>query len=455
MNVVARRREKTQYNYWVVLLLAAACFLAALGAGVLAGAFTAWPPAVGRAVTLHAVQPLHTTLALAWIFLGCVALVGLYGADGSLRSLQVSRLQLAATLLFVAGALAGIAQGRFSGREYLTWPPSVSIPLLGSFALNLVAVLFAWRRLVEHSGEAAWLLLTGAVLLPAGLVEAHLYLLDTVAANPGRDLAIQWHALDTIIAAWIVILYGIGMLLLPPGTKPVRAGWLFTLAVIGILLDFGHHNYPSPQAHLIKIVSFTATMLGAVSFLRHLRAVRRSAAAGDRLARCLRHIELWTLFAVGTGILLAVPPVNLYAHGTYVIVAHTMGSIIGVNSLLIVVAGLVWSGFAARLSPALLRWNGVFLLVFCAALGGLGVAEGIVRIDQDFLAWNIALRPWYKLIPLAALPLCVTLAWLGAGLARSILARLSALTADDLATALPGLPRAHTTAAREHETAGT
>lgn len=451
MNNTERRVEKTQYNYWFLLLLAAVCFLATLGVGLLSGVLTAWPPPVGRALTLRTLQPLHTTLALCWLFSGCAALVGLYGADGRLRTLQVSRAQLAATLLFLGGALTALAQNRFSGREYLTWPVSVSVPLLGSFLLNLLAVVFAWRRLCAHSGEAAWLVLLGAILLPAGLVESHLYLLDAVGANPGRDLAIQWHALDTIIAGWIVILYGIGMLLLPAGAKPMRGGWLFALAVIGILLDFGHHNYPSPQPHLIKLVSFTATMLGTFSFLRHLRSVRRASPAGDPVARCLRHVEGWTLFAVGTGILLAIPQINLYAHGTYVIVAHTMGSIIGVNSMLILIAGLVWAGETGRLRPALLRWNGISLAVFCAALSGLGLAKGIVRIDQDFLAWNAALRPFYLLIPLAALPLCATLGWLGLGLVRSILARLRFLTADDLASAIPDLRKPAAVPAEERE----
>ncbi len=439
MNPLRRRLEKTQYNYWFILFLAAGSLLATLALGLASGLVTAWPESFSRIATLRTLQPLHTTLALAWLFLGCISLVGLYAADGGLAALRVSRAQVIASLLFLTGAAGGIAQGRYSGREYLAWPVVASAPLLVSFLLNLATAFRARRKMAGHSAEAAWLILAGSILLPASLVEGHLFLLDPVAADPGRDLTIQWHALDSLMAAWIVVLYGIGMLLLPPGSKPARGGWLFLLAAIGILLDFGHHNYSSPQPHLIKLISFTATMLGSVSFLRHLRAARRRMPGADALTACMRQVEVWTLVAVGSGILLAVPQINLYAHGTYAIPAHAMGSVIGVNSSLILIAGYCWAGRAANLRPAHLRWNGIALALFCATLTGLGLAEGALRIDRDFLAWNASLRPFHLLIPLTGLPLFGTLAWLGAGLARCVFSRLACLTADDLAAALPDL----------------
>lgn len=427
-------RERTQFNYGLLLMIAAGCLLAALLSGFATGAISASPLSLP---VLRRLPPLHTTLALAWIFFGTTALVGLFTADASRRALWQSRGAMTMALLFLAAAVGGAVRGSFSGREYLTWPPWASLPLGALFLCSLSAVLQAWPRLLAHSREAAWLLLLGALLLPLGLAEAHLYLVPALARDPGRDLAVQWHALDTVIAAWNILLYGIGMLLLPPRSKPLRGSALFLIAATGILFDFGHHNYPSPQPHLLKIVSFSATMLAFVSFVRHVRTLRRSAGAADGVLAFLRQVEGWTLFAVGTGILMAIPWINVYLHGTYAIAGHTMGCMIGVNSLLILGGGWVWAGADLRERLGLLRWNTMFLALFCLAFIAVGLAKGLLRADHDFLAWNPLLQPWYAVLPVAGLPLIGTLGWMAVDLLRACWNRLRNLAPD----ALPDAPR--------------
>ena len=153
-----RNASRTKRNYLLLLLVATACLLATLGVGLISGVLTARPGPTAGGITLHALQPLHTTLALAWLFAGSAALVGLYAADGGRLTLRISRAQLATSLLFLGGAIAALAQRRFSGREYLTWPVLVSLPLLGSFLLNLWTVLVAWKKLVAHFRERGNLL---------------------------------------------------------------------------------------------------------------------------------------------------------------------------------------------------------------------------------------------------------------------------------------------------------
>ncbi|MFN7941841.1 MAG: cbb3-type cytochrome c oxidase subunit I [Thermoanaerobaculia bacterium] len=445
MKAAAARLEKSAFNYWLLLALAAACLVASILTGVASGIVTAFPWPASRWMSLRALRPAHTLFALAWVIFGSAACVGLFAARNGVGRLWTSRLQIVFFNAFLFGSLVAAARGSYSGREYVTWPPAMSLPLIAGLVLVLANIVAAWKPIHGHSPEAAWLLSTGAVLLPAGLVEQYLYLLPRIAADPGRDLVVQWHALDTLIAAWCLLLYGVGVLLAPAGTRALRGGWLFALAMIGILLDFGHHNYPSPQPYLVKFVSFTASMLAAVSFLRHARAFRRTTRSSDSLPGLLRQIEIWTLFAVGSGILLAVPYVNLYLHGTYAIVGHTMGAMIGVNSLLLFAAGFAWSGFEARRRAMLVRGTSASLAVFCVALFGLGVGRGILRLDRDFAGWHELLRPFYVLIPISAIPLSVALLGLAVDLLRCCLRAMRALTADDLsdvgAALLPG-PRA-------------
>jgi nitric oxide reductase subunit B len=445
VNVETGRLGRARYNYWLLLLVAGCCLLATVILGLLAGFVTAMPGASTAWLTMRGLQPLHTGMALAWLLLGSVAVLGLFTAVEDKATLGASRAHVALGLLFVAGLVGSVARGAFSGREYITWPWPTTLPLLAALLLSLGLAARRARHLTAHSSEAAWFILLGLVLLPAALAEAHLYHGPAVGAAIGRDLTVQWHALDTFIAGWSLVLYGIGILILPAGSKPMRGGWLFALAAIGILMDFGHHNYPSPQERLIKIVSFSATMLASVSFVRHVRSLARRDGLADDVRFGLRHVEYWTLFAVGSGIAMAVPWVNLYVHGSYFVVAHTMGAIIGVNSLILYVAAGALSGAAAPGRRDRIRWNSAALALFCVVLMGLGIAKGVLRVDLDPLQTYYRLKPFYGLISAAGIPLVLSMLCLVADLARDCMRMLASLPADgvEIAGALPAAePRA-------------
>lgn len=432
--VLEAEARKCLFNYWCLLLLAGGCLLLSILAGLLSALDTAVPELFDKTITLRSLRPAHTLFSLTWILAGPAAVVGIFGVRLENSTLGLSRAQLVLVTTFLAGAIATTLAGQFSGREYITWPPVVTMVLVFALALTPVTVLWNWRAFTFRSPEAGWLLLTGSLLVPLGLVEEGLRLHHVLglAADPGRDLTVQWHALDTVIAGWSMVLYGIGILLTGSRVGRLRGGWLFALAAIGILADFGHHNYASPQAHVIKIVSFSATMLAVVSFVRHVAACRR-ARPTDQTMGMLRFVEFWTLFAVGTGVLLAIPPINLYAHGTYVIVAHTMGSMIGVNSLLLLAAGFRLSGVESWFRSAAVRATSYGLLGFCLVLAALGIARGVLRVDHDFLEWKVWLKPYLVLIMFSAIPLTLGLTTLAVDFVRCCVRSLRTLPADDFA----------------------
>ena len=219
--------ENAAFNYWCLMLMAAACFILSIFAGLIAGIVTAWPDPISTWLSLRALRPLHTFLALGWLFCGIPAAVGLYCARHGRVRLGISRAQIGLFSVFLIGVVIATFAGDYSGREYATWPVQFTVPLVLALGLTVFTVTDNWPVLVRHSPEAAWLLLVGSVLLPAGLIEENLYLVLGLAADPGRDLMVQWHALDTVIAAWCILLYGIGILLVPQGIRPLRAGWLF------------------------------------------------------------------------------------------------------------------------------------------------------------------------------------------------------------------------------------
>jgi len=163
-------------------------------------------------------------------------------------------------------------------------------------------------------------------------------------------------------------------------------------------------------------------MLGAVSFLRHIGSLWRSRghSAASAGAPFFFSAELWTLFAVGSGIVLAYPQINLVLHGTYAIVGHSMGSMVGVNAMIIL--GALISRRADELTgvgPTPLdlaqttrRLAGRFNLLLALIVADLflaGLVKGLIRFEGDHHAYQPAVRWILVPLPLPGLLLTITL----------------------------------------------
>lgn len=360
----------------------------------------------------------HTLFALGFVIAGAL------GAAQVAVGRPPEWPQVFLFLIGIGAPLLATVAGGFSGREYLSWPPVFSLPLFAAIAWASVNVLIGLGRLGRAHRESAWVVGIGAVVLPLGFAEAHLYLVPAIGLDIGKDMAVQWQGIDTMIGGWNAILYGVAAMMAAPAGKPSRAfrNLLFIVAASGLLLTFSHHHYQSPQATWLKHVAFLTSLLAAVTFIHHFRNWRRAAPADTRLTVLLGMAERWTIFAVGTGFLMALPPLNVLMHGTYVVVGHAMGSMIGVNAILIfAIARGQGEAPKAVADAAFRRWSRLFdwsLGGFVAVLVGAGLVEGVLRTDGGYWAYIDAVRSVMSLLPVFGTALAVLVAWIAADCLR-------------------------------------
>lgn len=354
----------------------------------------------------------HTLFALGFVIAGAL------GAAQVAVGRPPQWPQVALFLVGFGAPLLAIVTGEFSGREYLSWQPIYSVPLFAAIAFASVNVLRGLGRLLRDHPDSAWLVGAGAVLLPLGFLEAHLYLLPAIGLDIGRDLAVEWQGIDTMIGGWNAVLYGVGATLIAPAGKPSKLfrGILFAVAVSGLLLTFSHHHYQSPQATWLKDVAFLSSLLAAIAFVHHFRSRRRATAAETEVTVLLGIAGRWTLFSLATGFLMALPMLSVLVHGTYVVVAHAMGSMIGVNAILIFAIArgqgkgahiLADAGFRRR--SRLFDWS---LGGFVAVLAGSGLVEGALRPDGGYWEYIGVVRSVMALLPVFGVALSVLVAWI-------------------------------------------
>ncbi|MCL4222275.1 MAG: cbb3-type cytochrome c oxidase subunit I [Phycisphaerales bacterium] len=404
-----------------------ACLLGVVAVGLVVGVKAAFPEWMMDLLPMQVLQPLHAFMGVAFVLCGLASgvVIALRRECGGFRG---DGLVAPAMFVFVVGSGAAIVLGRGSGVEYIGWPVGMSV-FLGLVFLGLAgAVLSRLSALSARTPEGAWLLVIGLVLVAMGLGERS----AEIIARPDltRSLTIEWHALDTFFAGWNAALYGLGMVaIMRPGDqgRRLRGRWLFVLAVFCLLSTFSHHHYMSAQPSVLKWIALTASMLAAVSFARHVWAIAMSWSrhrGGPPERAFFIAAEVWTLVAVGTGILLAVPQLNIWLHGTTAIVSHSMGSMIGVN-VMIVMGTLVRYGcpcdaVLAQQMIRRVRWTGVTLVLVCVNLVLAGGVEGVLRVDRTFQEWDPAVRQWLSPLPVLGVLLGLTLTSMCVGVWRSL-----------------------------------
>lgn len=383
--------------------LAAWAFLACGLAGLIGAARLVLPEEWVSHLSFVRLRPLHTFFALYGM------LAGLYGmVEAILPKAEIvaaarwARIQRFAFVGFGLVAGMGIAHGWTSGREYLGWAPSLTPLLLLSLAILLGRVATNWTWLGKEAPEGFWLLGLGLIFTLVGLIESQLYLFEQVGGDLVRNLSVQWHGLDTIIAGINAGIYGGAICLTSQRAKSLRPGWLFAFAAFSLLFTFSHHHYLSPQPSFLKWLALAASLIAALSFVRHGTAVLRTATTQSErwkpLSALLFSAEVWTVVAMGSGILFALPNLNLIAHGTHLILIHAMGSMIGINFLLIVMCGFIATGSADRLCRHTTRWGlrslNLGLVGLWIALGTAGWIKGTMRLTSGYADYNPAVQTW-------------------------------------------------------------
>lgn len=284
-------------------------------------------------------RPLHSLLFISALFFAQFRWANsLITLSANTYTSRITRWQSNTFILFMFTALFSLLSGAGSGREYFSWQPWSTALLLFAQGLHLVNLFKNRQQLIKRSPEAFWLISFGGLFVLIALLESELRHLPMVNNNLVRDLSFQWHAIDGFWAGINASLYGYGTYLLSKTAKPLRSKTMYLIAITSLLFTFGHHHYVSPQPSYLKSFALFASLLAIVSLLRHIRAYKQANWLNLQqpyLAPIMCSVEKWTLVATATGILFAIPQFNLMIHGTYLVVIHAMGSVIGINMMLV------------------------------------------------------------------------------------------------------------------------
>lgn len=345
-------------------------------------------------LSFEKVRPMHVSAVVFWIIITAVGCVLQYLQEHLGRKLRFPVLAKVQFWLFVSVIpliFLSYLFGFFGGREYWEFPPLLALPIVIGWILLLVNFLASLKSL-KNQPVYIWMWLTGIVFFLFTFLESYLWLIPYFRSNIIADMTIQWKSYGSMVGSWNMLIYGSSIYLMDKisGDKKYsysRIGFLiYFLGLFNLMFNWGHHIYSLPTHSYVKYISYSVSMtelllLGRIIYLwkSSLNTAKKYL---HKTAYCfLVAADFWVFVMLFQAILMSIPAINLYTHGTHITVAHTMGTTIGINSMLLFafVYDILGKPKVQKSNTKLFNYGyfiaNISLFVFCVAL----IIAGIIR----------------------------------------------------------------------------
>ena len=373
--------------------------LAGLFFGMVGSIQYVFPEFLKSNLSFEKVRPLHVTLVLSWIMAAAIGSVYYFFPGEFTRRPFSNLLGLFHFGLFIVGTISIVISylnGIFGGREYLEYPPILAI-IIGTawvvFAINFFrTVSFRPSKWPVY----IWMWSTGVFFFVFTYLESYLWLSPFFRDNIVRDITVQWKSLGAMVGAWNMLIYGTAFYMMESigGNREIarsrKTFFLYFLGLTNLMFNWGHHTYIVPAVPFIRNVSYIISMTELLILGNIILGWRNT--LKDALKnlyffpyRFILMSDVWIFLNLVLAILISIPFINLFTHGTHITVAHSMGATIGINSAILLASvffiismekGWVRNSKGKFLSAAFVLFN-ISLVLFWLSLLAAGYYKSI------------------------------------------------------------------------------
>ncbi len=306
-------------------------------------------PGIGKEVfSFEKLRPLHVSSAVFWILMTAMGTVLTFLQEIKPFPNTTHRLVKIQFYLFeisFVSILVSYCFGVFGGREYWEFHPIFSIPIVIGWGIFLVNFLTN-NKTLKNQPVYVWMWTTGVVFFLFTYIESNLWLIPGIGNRLIQDMTIQWKSYGSMVGAWNMLIYGSSIYLMDKiagnqkYSQSNMAFGLYFLGLFNLMFNWGHHIYTLPTASYTHIIAYGVSMT-ELFILGRIIYLWRKSLTFDRKHKHIQAYwflyaaDIWVFINLGLAIAMSIPALNLYMHGTHIIVAHTMGTTIGINTMLL------------------------------------------------------------------------------------------------------------------------
>ncbi len=385
----------------------------------LTGAFQYLVPGfLKKYFSFEKIRPLHVSAVVFWIILGAMGSVLFYLQQYTQKKLHtpwLTKVQLLVFLFTILAILTSYCFGMFGGREYWEFPPLLALPILFGWLLFLYNVINTIGS-IRNQPVYVWMWLTGAVFFLFTFLESYLWIFPYFRNNIVNDMTVQWKSYGSMVGAWNMLIYGSSFFLMEKisGDKTYstsRMGFLlYFIGLFNLMFNWGHHIYTLPTYHFIQYVSYVVSMTELLILGRIIYEWRASVSTARRhfhhaAYKFILAADVWVFLTLLLAIGMSVPALNIYTHGTFITVAHTMGATIGINTfLLLAIAFDILHETCLTFEPNTKLFNRTYFVInaslfaFWISLIAVGVMQSKWQMSEPrilFGSMMVELKPFF------------------------------------------------------------
>ncbi len=362
------------------------------------------------------VRPLHVSSIVFWIILGAVGSVMTYVQQHTGRKLYspgLANIQFMVFACTIVSILISYVYGVFGGREYWEFNPWFALPLVIGwmmFLINFIASIGTMRNQPVY----VWQWMTGVVFFLFTFLESYLWIFPYFRNNIINDMTVQWKSYGSMVGSWNMLIYGSSMFLMTKisGNKAMAhskmAFALYFTGLFNLMFNWGHHIYTLPTHDFIKHISYFVSMtelfiLGRIIWLWKSSVSEARKHFHHAAFRFIAAADIWVFLTILLAIVMSIPAINVYTHGTHVTVAHTMGATIGINSFLLLAMATDIMKHKNQSSASPGKWfnigyklANISLPLFWLSLIAAGILKAAWQMDETrvpFSTMMLQLRP--------------------------------------------------------------
>ena len=392
-------------------------------------------------LSFEKVRPMHVSAVVFWIIITAVGCVLHYLQEHLGRQLRFPILAKIQFWLFVSVIpliFISYLFGFFGGREYWEFHPILALPIIIGWILLLVNFIASLKSL-KNQPVYIWMWLTGIVFFLFTFLESYLWLIPYFRSNIIADMTIQWKSYGSMVGSWNMLIYGSSIYLMDKisGDKKYsysKIGYLiYSLGLFNLMFNWGHHIYSLPTHSYVKYISYSVSMTELLLLGRIIYLWKSSLDTAKKYLHKTSYCfliaaDFWVFVMLFQAILMSIPAINLYTHGTHITVAHTMGTTIGINSMLLFafVYDILGKQQLQKTNAKLFNYGyfiaNISLFVFCIALVIAGIIRSKWQMSENQEAFGTMMQ---QMLPLMVL-FCIS----GIVLALGFLMLLKHLLSD-------------------------
>lgn len=337
-------------NFSLIFITLGLCALA-FGAfmGVLISMVYIDPDFMKSVLPFNQLRPLHTTSAVSWIIL--TAIGGLYFYITKIEKIKLfsntlGKLHLYLFILVGFGIYYSLLTSNMGGREYLEYYPILTIPILVGWVFFGVNYFSSLVGKVKNWPVYYWMWGIGIVFMIYHLSEAHYWIFSDIRNDYIKDLSIQWKSYGSFVGSWNMLVYGTAIYVMSKIKDDSNVGrgkrsfFFFFLGLTNLMFGWAHHTYIIPTAPWIRYVAYVISMTEWIIFINIIYVWAKSLSTKEKKKNLLPYkfliaSEIWVFLNIVLALLMSIPTINYYTHGTHVTVAHSMGTTIGINTMIL------------------------------------------------------------------------------------------------------------------------